>query len=29
MDKFTLKKLCSLLPNVDFRQTYGVSELGV
>ena len=29
MDKFTLKKLCLLLPNVDFRQTYGVSELGV
>ena len=29
MDKFTLKKLCLFLPNVDFRQTYGVSELGV
>ncbi len=29
MDQFTLTELCNLLPNVDFRQTYGVSELGV
>jgi len=29
MDEFTLKKLTLLLPNIDFRQTYGVSELGV
>ncbi len=26
MDEVTLKKLCQLLPNVDFRQTYGLSE---
>lgn len=29
MDALTLRQLCELLPNVDFRQTYGVSELGV
>ena len=29
MDELTLKTLCELLPQVDFRQTYGVSELGV
>jgi long-chain acyl-CoA synthetase len=29
MDQPTLDKLCSLLPNVDFRQTYGMSELGI
>jgi len=29
MDVATLNNLCELLPNVDFRQTYGVSELGV
>ena len=29
MDELTLKTLCELLPKVDFRQTYGVSELGV
>lgn len=29
MDELTLRSLCELLPNVDFRQTYGVSELGV
>ena len=29
MDDSTLKSLCELLPKVDFRQTYGVSELGV
>ena len=29
MDQATLERLCSKLPNVDFRQTYGLSELGV
>ncbi|MEO8576950.1 MAG: fatty acid--CoA ligase family protein [Gemmatimonadales bacterium] len=29
MDQGTLKRLADLLPNVDFRQTYGLSELGV
>ena len=29
MDQPTLDELCSLLPNVDFRQTYGMSELGI
>ena len=29
MDQATLNKLCDLLPNVDFRQTYGLSELGI
>ncbi len=29
MDELTLISLCKLLPKVDFRQTYGVSELGV
>jgi acyl-CoA synthetase (AMP-forming)/AMP-acid ligase II len=29
MDEGTLKRLCALLPTVDFRQTYGLSELGV
>ena len=29
MDELTLTTLCKLLPQVDFRQTYGVSELGV
>ncbi len=29
MDQPTLDELCRLLPNVDFRQTYGISELGV
>ena len=29
MDQITLDKLCSLLPKVDFRQTYGMSELEV
>jgi long-chain acyl-CoA synthetase len=29
MDQFTLNELCKLLPNVDFRQTYGMSELGI
>ena len=29
MDKTTLEKLTKTLPNVDFRQTYGMSELGI
>ncbi len=29
MDQGTLDRLCSTLPDVDFRQTYGLSELGV
>jgi len=29
MDEFTLKELCRQLPNVDFRQTFGMSELGI
>ena len=29
MDQGTLGRLCALLPGVDFRQTYGLSELGV
>ena len=29
MDQPTLTRLCSQLPNVDFRQTYGLSELGI
>jgi len=29
MDQGTLDQLCSLLPNVDFRQTFGMSELGI
>lgn len=29
MDQQTLDGLCNLLPNVDFRQTYGMSELGI
>lgn len=29
MDQNTLTRLCDLLPNVDFRQTYGMSELGI
>jgi long-chain acyl-CoA synthetase len=29
MDQGTLERLCDKLPNVDFRQTYGLSELGV
>ena len=29
MDQGTLDRLCSKLPDVDFRQTYGLSELGV
>lgn len=29
MDQPTLEALCRLLPNVDFRQTFGMSELGI
>lgn len=29
MDQPTLDALCELLPNMDFRQTYGMSELGI
>jgi acyl-CoA synthetase (AMP-forming)/AMP-acid ligase II len=29
MDQPTLDDLCALLPNVDFRQTFGMSELGI
>jgi long-chain acyl-CoA synthetase len=29
MDQPTLDALCKLLPNVEFRQTYGMSELGI
>ncbi|URQ73766.1 fatty acid--CoA ligase family protein [SAR86 cluster bacterium] len=29
MDQSTLNKLCELLPDIDFRQTFGMSELGI
>ena len=29
MDEYSLNSLCNLLPNVDFRQTYGMSEFGI
>jgi len=29
MDQPTLSALCELLPDVEFRQTYGMSELGI
>ena len=29
MDQTTLNQLCKFLPNFDFRQTYGMSELGI
>ena len=29
MDQVTLDQLCQLLPEVEFRQTFGISELGV
>lgn len=29
MDQPTLDRLCALLPNIDFRQTFGMSELGI
>lgn len=29
MDQSTLNQICRLLPNVDFRQTYGMSEIGI
>ena len=29
MDQPTLDALCEMLPNIDFRQTFGMSELGI
>jgi acyl-CoA synthetase (AMP-forming)/AMP-acid ligase II len=29
MDQPTLDALCELLPNIEFRQTFGMSELGI
>ena len=29
MDQPTLTELCRLVPDIDFRQTYGMSELGI
>ena len=29
MDQPTLDALCEILPNVDFRQTFGMSEIGI
>ena len=29
MDEFTLHRITELLPDIDFRQTYGMSELGI
>ena len=29
MDQPTLDGLCELLPNIEFRQTFGMSELGI
>ena len=29
MDQPTLDELCQLLPDIDFRQTFGMSELGI
>jgi acyl-CoA synthetase (AMP-forming)/AMP-acid ligase II len=29
MDQPTLNELCEALPNIDFRQTFGMSELGI
>ena len=29
MDQPTLDALCEQLPKIDFRQTYGMTELGV
>ena len=29
MDQPTLDALCKLVPNIDFRQTFGMSELGI
>ena len=29
MDQPTLSRLCKQFPNIDFRQTYGMSELGI
>ncbi len=29
MDEITLARICAALPHVDFRQTFGMSELGI
>jgi len=29
MDQPTLDSLCKIMPNIDFRQTFGMSELGI
>lgn len=29
MDQVTLNSLCEIMPDVDFRQTFGMSELGI
>ncbi len=29
LDEYTLKNLCERLPSISFRQTYGMSELGI
>lgn len=29
MDEISLQRICSALPHVDFRQTFGMSELGI
>ncbi len=29
MDRPTLQNLCTMFPKIDFRQTYGMSELGI
>lgn len=29
MDQATLNELCAILPDIDFRQTFGMSELGI
>lgn len=29
MDQVTLDRLCNLCPDIDFRQTFGMSELGI
>ncbi len=29
MDEISLRRICATLPHVDFRQTYGMSEIGI
>lgn len=29
MDEITLQRICAAIPHVDFRQTFGMSELGI